>query len=110
MRWCGLKGPVTAQFELTFLFDWSVDNPAVSQLQRPSPDARSRAMVKPWPKNSPLARCIGTISCIKCCLSAILDAREELVITTPYFGPDDGLLQASDGSVAPRRQGDFNRA
>jgi cardiolipin synthase len=27
-------------------------------------------------------------------LSAIIDAREELTITTPYFGPDDGLLQA----------------
>jgi cardiolipin synthase len=27
-------------------------------------------------------------------LSAIIDAREDLTITTPYFGPDDGLLQA----------------
>jgi len=27
-------------------------------------------------------------------LSAIMDAREELTITTPYFGPDDGLIQA----------------
>lgn len=27
-------------------------------------------------------------------LSAIIDAREELTITTPYFGPDDGLMQA----------------
>jgi len=27
-------------------------------------------------------------------LSAIIDARQELTITTPYFGPDSGLLQA----------------
>ncbi|NCY12068.1 MAG: cardiolipin synthase, partial [Burkholderiaceae bacterium] len=27
-------------------------------------------------------------------LSAILDARQELVITTPYFVPDEGLVQA----------------
>jgi cardiolipin synthase len=28
-----IEGPVTAEFELTFLFDWSVDNPAVSSFK-----------------------------------------------------------------------------
>jgi cardiolipin synthase len=29
-----------------------------------------------------------------------MDAREELTITTPYFGPDDGLLQALMAAAA----------
>jgi cardiolipin synthase len=35
-------------------------------------------------------------------LSTIMDAREELTITTPYFGPDEGLIQAL---IAAARRG-----
>jgi cardiolipin synthase len=88
-----VEGPVAAQFELTFSFDWSVDNPKVTHFRDQKP---------------PLAPCEGGVIAqelasgpvyrddilYQVMLSAIIDAQEELTITTPYFGPDDGLMQA----------------
>jgi cardiolipin synthase len=88
-----IEGPVTAQFELTFLFDWSVDNSTIStfrdhRLSPPSLDGHALAQEF---SSGPVYRDDILYQVL---LSAIMDAREELVITTPYFGPDDGLLQA----------------
>ena len=88
-----VEGPVAAQFELTFSFDWSVDNPKVIHFKDQKP---------------PVAPCEGGVIAqelasgpvyrddilYQVMLSAIIDAQEELTITTPYFGPDDGLMQA----------------
>ncbi|MEY3418740.1 MAG: Phospholipase D/Transphosphatidylase, partial [Pseudomonadota bacterium] len=72
-----IEGPVASQFELTFSFDWSVDNPKITHF------------TEVLPASSPSE---GKVLAQE--FSAIMDAREELTITTPYFGPDDGLIQA----------------
>jgi cardiolipin synthase len=88
-----VEGPIAAQFELTFSFDWSVDNPKITHFKD---------------QKSPIAPCEGGAIAqelasgpvyrddilYQVMLSAIIDAQEELTITTPYFGPDDGLMQA----------------
>ena len=88
-----VEGPIAAQFELTFSFDWSVDNPNITHFKD---------------QKSPIAPCEGGAIAqelasgpvyrddilYQVMMSAIIDAQEELTITTPYFGPDDGLMQA----------------
>ncbi len=88
-----VEGPVASQFELTFSFDWSVDNPKITHFSD---------------HKSPIAPCEGGVIAqefasgpvyrddilYQVMLSAIISACEELTITTPYFGPDDGLMQA----------------
>ena len=88
-----IEGPATAQFELTFLFDWSVDNPSVSSFKdhHLTPALVDGTTLAQEFSSGPVYRDDILYQVL---LSAIMDAREELVITTPYFGPDDGLLQA----------------
>ena len=88
-----VEGPVAEQFELTFSFDWSVDNPRVTHFDNRSPptSARQGGVIAQELASGPVYR--DDILC-QVMLSAIIDAREELTITTPYFGPDDGLVQA----------------
>jgi cardiolipin synthase len=88
-----IEGPATAQFELTFLFDWSVDNPSISNFKdhRLTPALDNGTALAQEFSSGPVYRDDILYQVL---LSAIMDAREELVITTPYFGPDDGLLQA----------------
>jgi cardiolipin synthase len=88
-----VEGPVAAQFELTFSFDWSVDNPKVTHFRD------QKAPVAPY-EGGVIAQELASGPVYRddilyqVMLSAIIDAREELTITTPYFGPDDGLMQA----------------
>ncbi|MBU3617012.1 cardiolipin synthase [Polynucleobacter sp. JS-Polo-80-F4] len=88
-----VEGPVAAQFELTFSFDWSVDNPRVTHFndRSPPPAPREGGVIAQEFASGPVYR---DDILYQVMLSAIIDAREELTITTPYFGPDDGLLQA----------------
>ena len=88
-----VEGPVAAQFELTFSFDWSVDNPKVTHFndRPPPPSPREGGVIAQEFASGPVYR---DDILYQVMLSAIIDAREELTITTPYFGPDDGLLHA----------------
>jgi cardiolipin synthase len=88
-----IQGPVVSQFELTFSYDWSVDNPRVMHFhdrdglnKKPAGDALAQEF-----SSGPVYRDDILYQVL---LSAILDARQELVITTPYFVPDEGLVQA----------------
>lgn len=88
-----IEGPVASQFELTFSFDWSVDNPKISHFNDVAPAAsplEGRVLAQEF-SSGPVYRDDILYQVL---LSAIMDAREELTITTPYFGPDDGLIQA----------------
>lgn len=88
-----LEGPVASQFELTFSFDWSVDNPKITHFNDvvAAPSLiEGQALAQEF-SSGPVYRDDILYQVL---LSAILDAREELTITTPYFGPDDGLIQA----------------
>jgi cardiolipin synthase len=88
-----VEGPVAAQFELTFAFDWSVDNPSITHFTEcvPTQAPHKGAAIAQKLASGPVYRDDILYQVL---LSAIIDAREELTITTPYFGPDDGLLQA----------------
>jgi cardiolipin synthase len=88
-----IHGPVASQFELTFSFDWSVDNPKITHFNDMVPAAtptEGRALAQEF-SSGPVYRDDILYQVL---LSAIMDARKELTITTPYFGPDDGLIQA----------------
>ena len=88
-----IEGPVAAQFELTFAFDWSVDNPRIQHFNDREPPAsphEGAALAQEF-SSGPVYRDDILYQVL---LSAIMDARQELTITTPYFGPDDGLIQA----------------
>ncbi|MBU3628097.1 cardiolipin synthase [Polynucleobacter sp. AP-Reno-20A-A9] len=88
-----IEGPVAAQFELTFAFDWSVDNPKITHFNDCSPPVAPKegGVIAQEFASGPVYR---DDILYQVMLSAIIDAREELTITTPYFGPDDGLMQA----------------
>ena len=88
-----IEGPVVSQFDLTFLFDWSVATTSVTKFNDPDPEITTRAggVLAQEFASGPVYRDDILYQVL---LSAIMDAREELTITTPYFGPDDGLIQA----------------
>ena len=88
-----IEGPVASQFELTFSFDWSVDNPSIKHFNdvTPAPTPIEGNVLAQEFSSGPVYRYDILYQVL---LSAIMDAREELIITTPYFGPDDGLIQA----------------
>ena len=88
-----IEGPIAAQFDLTFSFDWSVDNPKITHFDDRAPPITpyEGAAIAQELASGPVYR---DDILYQVMLSAIIDAREELTITTPYFGPDDGLLQA----------------
>ena len=88
-----IQGPVASQFELTFSFDWSVDNPKIGHFSEvaPAPAATEGQVLAQEFSSGPVYRDDILYQVL---LSAIMDASEELTITTPYFGPDDGLIQA----------------
>jgi cardiolipin synthase A/B len=94
-------GPVALQLQLTFLFDW-----AVNSQRNESP--RPFLQTMPAPCGTVLAQTLASGPVYRddvlyqVLISAILDARRELIITTPYFGPDDGLVQAL---IAAARRG-----
>lgn len=88
-----IEGPVASPFELTFSFDWSVDNPKITHFHQAAPapiPIEGKALAQEF-SSGPVYRDDILYQVL---LSAIMDAREELTITTPYFGPDDGLIQA----------------
>jgi cardiolipin synthase len=94
-----IEGPVAAQFDLTFAFDWSVDNPKITNFNDREPPAsphEGAALAQEF-SSGPVYRDDILYQVL---LSAIMDAREELTITTPYFGPDDGLMQALMAAAA----------
>jgi cardiolipin synthase len=88
-----IEGPVASQFELTFSFDWSVDNPKITHFNDvvPAPTPNEGRVLAQEFSSGPVYRDDILYQVL---LSAIMDARQELTITTPYFGPDDGLIQA----------------
>ena len=88
-----VEGPIAAQFELTFAFDWSVDNPKITHFrdQKPQIAPSVGEVIAQELASGPVYR---DDILYQVMLSAIIDAQEELTITTPYFGPDDGLMQA----------------
>jgi cardiolipin synthase A/B len=90
-----VKGPAAQALAVTFLRDWQLD--ATENIENvdaflppltPGEDAECIVQVVPsGPGPTPQA-------IHQALLTMIYSAREEIIMTTPYFSPDDGLMQA----------------
>jgi cardiolipin synthase len=90
-----LRGPVVEALAVTFLEDWDLETGVgIEELRRTSdahplePDGPSVVQVVP---SGPAT---GGDLIEKIVLAAIYAARKELVLTTPYFVPDEAMLMA----------------
>ncbi|WP_370626226.1 cardiolipin synthase [Polynucleobacter sp. 86C-FISCH] len=98
-----IEGPVVRQFDLTFSVDWSVGNSSIKNFKdfsdprndSPNSDNQGPILAQEF-SSGPVYRDNVLYQTL---LSAIMNAREELIITTPYFGPDVGLFQALMGAA-----------
>ncbi len=92
-----LEGPVVSQLEGVFLEDWFVETEEV-----PGRNRKSRAAASPGEfvlQTVPSGPAYATENFQRLVVSALFEARERIVITTPYLIPDDGLLQAMEVAV-----------
>jgi cardiolipin synthase A/B len=90
-----LRGPAVEALAITFLEDWELETgegalkPEFTGDASPTP-ARGSAVVQVVP-SGPVASAESILSVL---LMTIYDARDELVLTTPYFVPDESLVTA----------------
>lgn len=90
-----VRGPAVEALNLTFLIDWEVETgetieklPDEGDLRRPPAEGASTVQVVPsGPGEAP--RVIHEML-----ISTVYAARRELIMTTPYFVPDDSMLAA----------------
>jgi cardiolipin synthase len=90
-----VRGPVVRALSVTFLEDWAIETGEPIEKVRGGGDlhalAREGPMVVQALPSGPDARVDGIAQVI---LAALYAAREEVVLTTPYFIPDEPLLTA----------------
>jgi cardiolipin synthase len=92
-----VTGPVVTQLQVVFLADWYFETGTRFQEPAHFPafehTGASPAQVLPSGPGYPYA------NTLKLMLALIYGARERVVITTPYFIPDDSLIQALQTAV-----------
>jgi cardiolipin synthase len=96
-----VRGPAVEGLAVTFLEDWELDSSeAVAELRNTGDVHRleeaGRSTVQVVPSGPTIES--GAITAIL--LTAIYEARTELVLTTPYFVPDEPLLMALASAAA----------
>jgi cardiolipin synthase len=92
-----LEGPVVSQIEGVFLEDWFVETGEIPLEDRVPliPPGHGEYVLQTVPSGPAYA----TENFQRLVLSALFEARDRVVITTPYLIPDDGLLQALEVAV-----------
>jgi cardiolipin synthase len=98
-----VEGPAVEALQITFLADWYVEsNVSLDEIKQydaaPPQPKRGDCAVQVMPSGPEL----DTNSVEQVLLTAIYSARQELVITTPYFVPSESLMM---GLVAAARRG-----
>ena len=95
------EGAVVAPLALTMIGDWALETGepvedviAVAQLEATTPVGNGDAQVVP---SGPGESDDGLLQML---LATINSAHQELVLTTPYFVPDESLLRALRGAAA----------
>ena len=87
-----LKGPVVQELQTVFWEDWSFRTNQLSDEQdifpTPEPSGAVPAQILPSGPNYPIE------SYQRLVVAVLYSARERVVITTPYFVPDEPFLQA----------------
>ncbi len=96
-----LEGAAVAPLAMTMLGDWMLESPesiedliASSSLKLTEPKGDEDVQVVP---SGPGESDDGLLQML---LAVINSAREELVLTTPYFVPDDSMVRALRGAAA----------
>ncbi len=90
-----VQGPAAQALAVTFLRDWQLDadesiEKVVEFLPPLTPGEDSECIVQVVPSGpGPTPQAIH-----QALLTMIYSAREEIIMTTPYFAPDEGLVQA----------------
>lgn len=93
-----IEGPAAQALEVIFLRDWHMEEEAPTPLERFLPDFKLREggsvvqVVPSGPGQAPMAT-------QRAILEAMYTARHELIITTPYFVPDDATLAAIESAA-----------
>jgi len=87
------KGPIIQQMQGLFIWDWYLETDQYIPLPKASCD-RFPIVGKQHAQLIPSGPGFGTASIHQVLLSAIYEAKYSLVLTTPYFVPDDSLLGA----------------
>lgn len=85
-----IEGPAATALAVSFMSDWEVvtgEHLTVPAVTPPFPEGPAIQLAPSGPGPDPLA-------ILKLLLGVVYRARRELVITTPYFVPDDSLLTA----------------
>ena len=92
-----LTGPIVAQLEGVFLEDWYVETGELPEEDWSNLQLRRSGdmMLQTVPSGPSYA----TENFQRLVVSALFEARERVVITTPYLIPDEGLLQAMEVAV-----------
>jgi cardiolipin synthase len=92
-----VQGPAAQALEVIFLRDWHMDVEEPTPLGKFLPDFKLREggsvvqVVPSGPGQAPMAT-------HRAILEAMYTARHELIITTPYFVPDDATLAAMESA------------
>jgi cardiolipin synthase A/B len=102
-----VQGPAVTLLARTLLSDWALEcekppKPLDQQLELPPqslPAPRGEAAVQVLPSGPGAARGIAQDGILQMLLALINAARTELVLTTPYFVPDEALLRALRGAA-----------
>ncbi len=96
-----VQGPAVSLLARTLLSDWALEcrkppDPLDQQLELPP---QGEAALQVLPSGPGAARGIAQDGILQMLLALINAAREELVLTTPYFVPDEALLRALRGAA-----------
>ena len=87
------KGPIIQQMQGLFILDWYLESH--QKIPFPQADSDKFAIIgKQYSQLIPSGPGFGHASIHQVLLTAIYEAKYSLVLTTPYFVPDDSLLAA----------------
>ena len=107
-----LTGPIVGQLQGVFLEDWYVETSEILDATLPEVRGCGGALLQTVPSGP----AYSTENYQRLVALALFQARERVVITTPYLIPDEGLLQALEMAclngavidlVVPRRSDQF---
>ncbi|MEI6897651.1 MAG: cardiolipin synthase [Psychromonas sp.] len=87
------KGPIVQQMQGLFIFDWYLETNQKIPLPSATQD-RFAIVGEQYAQLIPSGPGFGHASIHQVLLTAIYEAKYSLILTTPYFVPDDSLLAA----------------
>ncbi|BDS07523.1 cardiolipin synthase A [Oceaniferula spumae] len=87
-----IQGPIIAEFAGVFSFDWSLENGTSFEAPKPTEQITKHGNITA--QVIPSGPGLRPEAIHQLFLTAIYSARRELIITTPYFVPEESILTA----------------